>query len=313
MGTVDPSGYVEREINKRGTQMYGQPSQMRSGLAQAALTRIGKGGGVNDFTNPAFGALAAMKSGTTPTGGGIMRTPTPVFNDGGGMRSPMPVDGGGRAPIPVGGSVGGPPITREFMGTGGSSFQDAALKAKLAAVEAQHVAEQAQQNQQFAQQQALKPAVSPTGKITPAKKAPNKTPSDLPFDYAGAQDQITAANDWGMLLNQLTQGRQGAQSEYSQGMHQLDMLQPIQERRMLNDYGSRGLAHGSGYGVDYGNLENEFAGQRSGIADALAQALAGYSNQEALGNSTYQQKLAAIQAAIAQKLAQQAGTLQLGR
>lgn len=46
-GTVDPSGYIDRELNK-----VMQPSQTRSGLAAAALSRINGGQSASYSGNP---------------------------------------------------------------------------------------------------------------------------------------------------------------------------------------------------------------------------------------------------------------------
>lgn len=188
---------------------------------------------------------------------------------------------------------------------------------------------------------APRPTVSPVGKITPAPVIPNQTYNPalntqtpvgsatpvvapaaswapmsnsqyaLPFDYQGSIDMINANKSYGDLINQLIMERQNAQSSYARGMHQLDVTQPTDERNLLNNYGSRGLAHGSGYGVAYGNLENQYADQRSNAANDLAQALQQAAMQQTQGYNNLQWTTSAIQQAIAQRLAAQAGTLGL--
>jgi hypothetical protein len=95
-------------------------------------------------------------------------------------------------------------------------------------------------------------------------------------------------------------------------VHELDAQQPEAERGLLNQFGGRGLAFGSGYGMGVGNLQNQFAGQRAGLQGQLTDMMNALQNQETTGNAKYRQTLAAIQQALAQKLAGRAGTLGFG-
>lgn len=76
-GTVDPSGYIDRELNK--------PSQSRSGLAAAALRRVN-------------GGQAPAQAQTPPPPGGMQGSPMqggpPV-----GMDPMQPLQGGPPAPL----------------------------------------------------------------------------------------------------------------------------------------------------------------------------------------------------------------------
>lgn len=67
MGTVDPVGYVDRSLNA--------PSDSRSGLASAALRRLGGGAG-NEQQSPSVptGPLPDLNSLIDPTGGGLLPT-----------------------------------------------------------------------------------------------------------------------------------------------------------------------------------------------------------------------------------------------
>lgn len=262
MGTVDPTGYVERELRKR---MLDPISQTRSGLASAALQRL---------------------QGNRTTGLMPPRTVTPTRQIQPYQPTPVQFQPGGTAPVGVGGNT--------------------ALNAKLAAVKAQHYAEQQQQLAAAKAKQAARPKVSSTGKVTPAK------PTALPFDMEAQTEKINAADTLGQLRNMILAQRQQAESQYSAGQHELDMQQPQQERSLLNNFGSRGLAFGSGYGVGLGNLENALAGQRAGLDQAHTGTLADLLRQENQGNDTYQRRLATIQQALAERLSKRAGTLGFG-
>lgn len=277
IGTVDPQGYVERELRKR---MF-DTSQTRSGLAQAALQRL-RGGTMQP----------------------PQRQPMP-WNPGGGgpgiQRQPMPAPSGTFSP--GGGGATAPGLT-------GSQ---AALQARIAAVKAEHAAEQQQQQAALKAKMASRPQVSPTGKIKkPTPVAPKPKPTALPWDMDAMQQKIDAGDQWGQLRNALLAARQGTEHQFSSGMHELDTQQPGEERGLLNDFGGRGLAFGSGYGMGVGNLQNKFAGLRAALQNARNDSLTDIQNQYTQGSSTYNKTLAAIQQALAQRLSKRAGSLGFG-
>lgn len=239
VGTVDPTGYIERELRKRMFDQ--QASQTRSGLAATALRRI---------QQPSYSAPRTQ---------------------------PMASAG-----IPT----------------------NAALQAKIAAVKAQHLAELQQQKLS----QAARPKVSPVGKITSSQAKPTA----LPWDMNAMTEKINAGDVLGQLRNQLMAARQDAQKNYTSTLNDLNQQQPAAERGLLNQFGGRGLAFSSGYGMGVGDLQNKFAGARSGAQQQLTDLLNSYQNQETQGSSTYNKKLAAIQQALAQRLAQRAGSLGFG-
>ncbi len=262
-GTVDPSGYVERELRNR--MLSQEPSQSRSGLAQAALQRL--------------------QMNRQPMSGVPNTTPTWA------SRPPMQSGAG-------------------FQG-GGAPVGNSALAAKLAAVRAEHMAEADSQKQALAAKMALRPKVSSTGKITTTKK-PAPRPTALPWDQEANQGKLNAGYSLGQLRNQLMSQRQGAQREYSSGFFGLDQQQPEAERGLLNNFGGRGLAHGSGYGMGVGQLQNQFATERSGLAERLNDLISGYDREESAGTANYNRQLALIQQALAQRLSKRAGTLGFG-
>lgn len=265
MGTVDPQGYVERELRKR--MLLQEPSQTRSGLAQAALQRI-QGG----MLSPQRQTMPYSPGETTP------------------QRQIMPTSG------PQG----------QAIGLGGNSV----LQARIAAVKAEHLAEQQSHKQALLQKQASRPKVSPVGKVTSTKAKPK--PTALPWDLEAQNAKMSETQKLAQLRNQILQMRQGAQRNYSMGMNELDQAQPEQERGLLNQFGGRGLAHSSGYGMGVGGLQNQFAGMRSGLQGDLTSTLNDASTQEAQGVGNYNQRLALIQQALAQRLSRSAGKLGWG-
>lgn len=95
-GTVDPTGYIDRELNKSTT---GAPSQARSGLAQAALAKL-KGNPIGDYqvtqpgpSSPAAAPITGFV--INEIGQLVPQSPTPPPID--------PTDAGGMMP------QGGPP------------------------------------------------------------------------------------------------------------------------------------------------------------------------------------------------------------
>jgi hypothetical protein len=338
MGTVDPSGYVERELRNRNMQ-----SQTRSGLAAAALDRLRTMGRspVGESLHPPGQANGWAGQGHFGGTEGPINSSAPTGNEGtdrsvyfnalqhtlqaklaaahaehaNGLAQMQAQDAGRPTVSPIG-KIQAP----TGMDSGGfrmpSHMQNQTINPGAGALQSEtQVASAPVSHPASAPAPASHPLTVPTN--VPPQQGVRAYPQEainvsaLPFDYQGTTDSIQAANDYGMLINQLMASRQGAQRDYVTGMHQLDEQQPQDERSILNQFAGRGLAHSSGYGVGYGNLENQYAGERSGLANTLAQLLSQYGNQEAQGNATYNQTLAAIKAAIAQRLAAQAGSLGL--
>lgn len=261
-GTVDPTGYVDRELRKR--MIPQDPSQARSGLAAAAMQRLQGGSGVQRFTQP-------------------------YQSPGSNVR---------RSIQPVGGNWGG--------------AANSALTAKMAAVKAEHAAQQQQMQEQLRMKIAARPKVSPVGKVSPSKPKPVAKPTALPWDMDSMQQKIDAGDELGQLRNMLMAARQGTQREYGDTMQEINQQQPEEERGLLNNFGGRGMAFSSGYGMGVGNLQNRFAGMRGSAQQALADRLSEFQNQETQGNATYNKRLVAIQQMLAQKLSGRAGSLGFG-
>lgn len=280
MGTVDPMGYIDREINKR-SNMLSDPSQTRSGLAQAALQRLGTLTPSNpDTYGPQPTGTGSELSGAA-LGSGFNNAP--IIH---GTPTAQTLTPGLQSHIPA-----PPPPKPTVSSTGKISAANPAAPVPTTG--------------------AGGIATTPVGSsYTAGMQVPNTA---LPFDYQGSMDQINATDTLGQLMNQILAERQVAQRNYASGMHQLDMQQPIDERGLINQFAGRGLAHSSGYGVGYGNLENQYAGSRTSLADTLSQLLTQYGLQQAQGQGTYDQQMAVIKSAIAQRLAGQAGTLGLGK
>lgn len=294
--------------------------QSRSGLAQAALQRMQtlRGGG-SQRTSP------WMPGG----GGGVRRYPggSATFNEGapsGGTRQAMPWRPGGGAPqqgtfIPpkmdgmgnvMPGGAGGMDMNGDGVVNGLDKVMRNYLGHRKIISDPMHAAKA----QELMIKQRKLPFSGPTGKIHApgqVKKVAPK-PTALPWDMEAANAKINANQDFQQLMNKLLEQRQGAQKEYTQGMFGINQAQPEAERGLLNNFSSRGLARSSGYGLGVGNLQNEFAGQRSAVQQRLAELLNGAASQEATGRAGLSQKMAMIQQALAQRLSGRAGKLGWG-
>ena len=288
MGTVDPTGYVERELRKRN--MLETMSQRRSGLADAALQRLQ---GSTGMFSPGGVTSPPPLLGPRPTHQGVQFSGGPIRST-----PPPQMDGMGN------------------MLPGQGSAASSLLQSKLAAVKAQHAAEMAQQQAALKAKLAARPKVSPVGKISRPKPITGHTPppanTSLPWDLEAQTAKNEAGYALGQMLNQIMQARQGAQRDFSQGAHQLDMEAPGLRLGVLNQDAGRGLAFSSGHGMRVGQVENDIATQRSALQQRLADVLSGADNQEASANADFNHKLASIQQALAQRLAKRAGTLGYG-
>ena len=274
VGRVNPSGYVERELRKKRMFAPMEPSQSRSGFAQAALQRL------SGMQQP--GRITPTRTRPRPA-------VTNTFGSGGNAS----------------GMAGGMP---------GVGMNKTALHAKLAATRAQHMAEQQAHLAQIRAKQASRPKVSPVGKVTSTKKVAAKPkPTALPWDLQAQQGKNDAGYALGQLRNQILMQRQQAQRDYTGNLQDLDMQQPEEERGLLNQFASRGMPFSSGYGMGVGKLQNQFAGARSGLKGNLTDALTGLQNQETEGSAHYNRTLANIQQALAQRLSKRAGSLGFGK
>src|SRR5215471_2528545 len=147
------------------------------------------------------------------------------------------------------------------------------------------------------------PGVGPTGLI-------NTVPTPSLSQYLGAdtvfQDQLAAMHR--QLSDYLASNVQKTAQEgvnYASALHNLAQQNAVNQQKLLDTYGGRGLAHSSIYGDAYANLGKQFATAQNQLTTQHAQYLA----QLAQDQRAFQdQQQVATQQAMADAAARRAAT-----
>lgn len=266
MGTVDPTGYIDRSLN----------SQSRSGLAQAALSRL---------QNNQFGGTPQRNTLEDPTLTAATYGGNPVNYSSG---PSLPI--GNRPQIPgqqVSSTIGaqGSPAEQSIM-----HQQNGAARIPLPSV--------------------AQLSVNPLGQISlPANQS-------LPLDAdlaAQEANQTSVANN---QLTQLEQQQQQIGNQYATSAHQAVEAMPSILNSLLSNYASgRGLGFSSGYGNAYNNDQNSFQQQLDQLLNTAQQGITGIQTQASLVPNNLNnliEQILATQAARNNQTIQSGGILGLG-
>lgn len=293
-GTVDPTGYIERE-------------QSRSGLASAAQNRMQMFAGLNR------GTTAPRTSGTNlQSGSGInpaVRSWSPIRPNG---------TYGGIAVSPTG------RITQNQNGEWAAAPTANPNAPKPQPGGQPAGAPQGQQRGQFQQDPQLQAALQKlmsgdTGGLdiasllqTLGKPGPGMSDNIFTGSDAQANDeraQMMAQRNKA-LMSFMTQG-QDLETDYANSARQVEQQIPDALRDVLEGFAGRGLAFSSGYAGEVGNANKFFANQQANLAQQRTRGLRDLIMGRIGFDEDYYNGLGAIQTAAARRLAEQAGDLNL--
>lgn len=150
--------------------------------------------------------------------------------------------------------------------------------------------------------QPATPAPSTTGKSTGTS-----LPTDP--DYQNAAAQLLAAHN--SYLGNVAAQKQQLESQYTDATNQAAQQEPNRNRAILNNFAGRGMAYSSGYGTALGNENQAYQHLLSQLNQSHDYGLSDITRQQGDYESQYALQQEALRNAATQRLAAQAGSLNL--
>jgi hypothetical protein len=270
-GTVNPAGYVERELNKPASGFSHMPSQSRSGLAGAALQRIRDQKLIGQDRTGSI-ATAPLNSRTGPQPGSSVGS---ILND---PRFKNITRGGSQAYRDTqNGGVG------RFPSVGSNSSG----------------------------QLYTNPVAKPVPISSNPQQPELRKEDALPYDPIAADSQAEGLDQYNQLLNMLLEREQALEQDWTVNTRDIELQRPEAFRNLLNSFAGRGMSFSSGYGQEFGETEGEFARALGDLLNWRNMGREGIGRQRAEGSRSYNKLLERIQREAARRLAEQAGDLGL--
>lgn len=134
----------------------------------------------------------------------------------------------------------------------------------------------------------------------------------LPFDADAADAQAQLQAQKNRFESDAVSEQERINREHVNLSRQVQEQKPVAQRNLLENYAGRGLAYSSGYAYDQTDQESQFAKMLAELDQGKTAGMADLLRQRGLFNDEWSQRLQAIQAAAARRLAEQAGDLGLG-